>query len=686
MTPRCPSRTGTTPKGPRTVKAQGGGASGSRPDFDVIHPRAPRTDHETPGHSFPAPRSASLQSAGTAGPERLPTSREIAPMLGSTTIKTVPVNTAETTTSTRKTMPNAPNERRPRSVISHNGRFPTASVPRIRFTNAKDHGQEPVMKSTMQNPPLLISDIFNFGESTFANSEVITVEENGYRRATFQEVGLRARKLATALSTLGVGQGDRVGTFLWNNQGHMEAYLAVPSMGSVLHTLNIRLFPEQLVYVINHAEDKVLIVDDVLIPLLAPIFDQLTTIEHVIVVGDGDSSALGAVLNYEELLAHSEPMMSWPELDETSAAAMCYTSGTTGNPKGVVYSHRSTYLHSAAQTAANSLGICESDRILVIVPMFHANAWGTPYSAWMSGSDVILPQQHMMGNALMRIIPELQPTVACGVPTVWNDLLAVSEGKDVDLSSIRGITSGGSAIPRTLIEAFEERFGVSIIQGWGMTETSPLAALAIPPVQTKPEDLMDYRVKAGRIVMGVEVRVTEDDGTVLPNDGESVGEFEIRGPWVTASYYLDDDPEKFRDGWLRTGDVGTLDPEGFMTISDRTKDVIKSGGEWISSVELEGEVMAHPDVYEAAVVAIPDDRWQERPLVCVVAKPGTSPTPIELRKYLEGRVATWWIPDHWAFVETIPKTSVGKFDKKVLRAQYANGELSVIDTRNPEKS
>ena len=291
-----------------------------------------------------------------------------------------------------------------------------------------------------------------------------------------------------------------------------------------------------------------------------------------------------------------------------------------------------------------------------------------------------------MGNALMRIIPELQPTVACGVPTVWNDLLAVSEGKDVDLSSIRGITSGGSAIPRTLIEAFEERFGVSIIQGWGMTETSPLAALAIPPVQTKPEDLMDYRVKAGRIVMGVEVRVTEDDGTVLPNDGESVGEFEIRGPWVTASYYLDDDPEKFRDGWLRTGDVGTLDPEGFMTISDRTKDVIKSGGEWISSVELEGEVMAHPDVYEAAVVAIPDDRWQERPLVCVVAKPGTSPTPVELRNYLEGRVATWWIPDHWAFVETIPKTSVGKFDKKVLRAQYANGELSVIDTRNPEKS
>jgi len=559
-------------------------------------------------------------------------------------------------------------------------------MPRIRFTHAKDHGQEPLMNSTMQNPPLLISDIFNFGESTFANSEVITVEESGYRRATFQEVGLRARKLATALSSLGVVQGDRVGTFLWNNQGHMEAYLAVPSMGSVLHTLNIRLFPEQLVYVINHAEDKVLIVDDVLIPLLAPIFDQLTTIEHVIVVGEGDSSALGTVLNYEELLAQSEPMMSWPELDETSAAAMCYTSGTTGNPKGVVYSHRSTYLHSAAQTAANSLGICESDRILVIVPMFHANAWGTPYSAWMSGSDVILPQQHMMGNALMRIIPELQPTVACGVPTVWNDLLAVSEGKDVDLSSIRGITSGGSAIPRTLIEAFEERFGVSIIQAWGMTETSPLAALAIPPVKTKPEDLMDYRVKAGRIVMGVEVRVTEDDGTVLPNDGESVGEFEIRGPWVTASYYLDDDPEKFRDGWLRTGDVGTLDPEGFMTISDRTKDVIKSGGEWISSVELEGEVMAHPDVYEAAVVAIPDDRWQERPLVCVVAKPGTSPTPVELRNYLEGRVATWWIPDHWAFVETIPKTSVGKFDKKVLRAQHANGELSVIDTRSPEKS
>ena len=459
----------------------------------------------------------------------------------------------------------------------------------------------------------------------------------------------------------------------------MEAYLGIPSMGAVLHTLNVRLFPEQLSYVINHAEDKVIIVDDVLVPLLAKVRDDLTTVETIIVVGDGDASALGPVLRYEELLAAATPITEWPVLDERDAAAMCYTSGTTGNPKGVVYSHRSTYLHSMAETTANSIGLSESDRILVIVPMFHANAWGTPYAAWMAGADLILPQHHLMGKALSRIIPDLRPTLACGVPTVWNDLLAVAEANPVDLSSLRAVTAGGSAVPRTMIEAFENEFGVSIIQGWGMTETSPLATLATPPFRSDPAHAMDYRIKAGRVLAGVKVRVVADDGTVLPNDGESVGEFEIAGPWITASYYGDDDPEKFHDGWLRTGDVGTLDAEGFMTISDRTKDVIKSGGEWISSVELEGELMAHPAVFEAAVVAVPDPRWQERPLACVVLKPDVTPTVSveDLLQFLDGRVARWWLPERWTFVETIPKTSVGKFDKKVLRAQYADGELDV---------
>jgi len=529
----------------------------------------------------------------------------------------------------------------------------------------------------MQETPLLISDILTYGQQVHAQSKVITVLEDGYREATFAEVGHRAALLASALSKLGVGTGDRVGTFLWNNQAHMEAYLGIPSMGAVLHTLNIRLFPEQLSYVINHAEDKVVIVDDVLVPLLARVVDQLTSVETFVVVGDGDASALGDVVRYEDLLTEAEPFVDWPVLDETAAAAMCYTSGTTGNPKGVVYSHRSTYLHSMAATSANSIGMSERDRILVIVPMFHANAWGTPYAAWMSGCDLILPQQHLMGQALSRIIPEQRPTLACGVPTVWNDLLAVATASPVDMSSLRMVTAGGSAVPRTLMESFEALFGVNIVQGWGMTETSPLAAMSHPPFRSDPSRAMEYRVKAGRVLSGVKVRVVADDGAVLPNDGQSVGEFQIAGPWITASYYLDDDQEKFHDGWLRTGDVGTLDAEGFMVIADRSKDVIKSGGEWISSLELEDEIMAHPDVFEAAVVAVPDDRWDERPLACVVMRPGVTITAESLLDFLQSRVAKWWLPERWTFIDEVPKTSVGKFDKKVLRAQYAAGELSV---------
>ena len=534
------------------------------------------------------------------------------------------------------------------------------------------------MNSTMQEVPLLISDIVRRGEWVYADKKVFTVTPEGVEEATFFEIAKRAERLATALTKIGVKNGDRVATFMWNNQSHLEAYLAVPSMGAVLHTLNIRLAPDQLAFIINHAQDKVIIVDGSLIPLLAKVRDQIPSVERIIVNGPGETALLGETLDYNEFVLNEKPGFDWPQLDERDAAIMCYTSGTTGNPKGVVYSHRSTWLHSMASTSANSVGLCERDRCLLIVPMFHVNAWGAAYTAFFAGTELIMPQMFLQGAPIVKMVKDLKATISLGVPTIWNDVLRVAESDpSVDLSSLRAVLAGGSAVPRVMIEAFKERFGIDMIQGWGMTETSPLAAVSIPPAGTPPEEDTDYRVKSGRVVGGVDIRIVDDHGAVLPRDGKEVGEFEIRGPWITGSYFGVDDPEKFHDGWLRTGDMGTLDGLGFMVISDRTKDVIKSGCEWISSVELENQVMAHPAVFEAAVVAIPDEKWQERPLCCVVLRPDATATATELRDFLKDRVAKWWIPESWTFVETVPKTSVGKFDKKVLRHEYAEGLLSV---------
>jgi fatty-acyl-CoA synthase len=537
------------------------------------------------------------------------------------------------------------------------------------------------MNSTMQDYPLTLPMIFRHGRRIYGDSQVITVQQEGSRRAPFRLVADRACQLVYALRELGIEPGDRVGTFCWNNQEHLEAYMAVPCMGAVLHTLNIRLFPEQLAYVINHAEDRVIIVDDSLVPLLARVLGEIGKVEHLVVVGSGDASALDShpakLHRYEELIAGRPTTESFPEIDERSACAMCYTSGTTGNPKGVAYSHRSSVLHAFGVTSGAVLALNEHDSILAIVPMFHANAWGLPHACWMVGADFVLPDRFLQPEPLCRIIAEERPTVSGAVPTIWNEVLRYAEGRDVDFSSFRRVLCGGSAVPRALMETFQDRYGVEIIQGWGMTETSPLGAVAIPPKGTPAEDQMDWRVKTGRIIPGIELRIVDDAGEELPWDGNAVGEIEARGPWVTGSYYLDDDPQKFHDGWLRTGDVGSIASCGYVQITDRAKDVIKSGGEWISSVDLENELMGHPEIVEAAVVGVPDERWDERPLACVVLKQGSTVGAAELREYLGDRVARWWLPERWAFIEEVPKTSVGKFDKKVLRARYAEDALSV---------
>ena len=534
------------------------------------------------------------------------------------------------------------------------------------------------MLSTMQDRPLTINAIFEHGRRIHGDSEVITFMGDSSQRASYAEVGGRAERLAAALARLGIREGDRVGTFCWNTQEHLEAYFAIPCIGAVLHTLNLRLFPEQLAYVINHAEDRAIIVDDSLVPLLARVANELKTVERFIVVGDGDASPLGEVLRYEELIASEPSGFAWPDLDERSAAAMCYTSGTTGNPKGVVYSHRSTFLHSLAACSASVFGLTENDRILPIVPMFHANAWGLPYAGWMAGADFIMPSRFLQAEPLCRLIAAERPTFSGAVPTIWNDVIRHAEHNPVDLSSLRMVICGGSAVPRSLMERFQERFGVKIIQAWGMTETSPLAAISYPPKGCNAEEEMDWRAKTGRVRHGVELRITDED-LVLPWDGNAVGEIEVRGPWITAAYYGDETSEKFHDGWLRTGDVGTVDPKGFIQITDRAKDVIKSGGEWISTVELENAIMAHPDVIEAAVIGVPDERWDERPLACVALRDGSSTTPEQLRSFLNDRVAKWWVPERWAFIKEVPKTSVGKFDKKVLRVQREQGLIEVVE-------
>ncbi len=540
------------------------------------------------------------------------------------------------------------------------------------------------LPSTMQDVPLTITMLLRHGQRVHRRSRVLTWDGSSFQEATFADVGARAERLAAALARLGVAAGDRVATFMWNTQEHLEAYFAVPASGAVLHTLNIRLFPDQLVHIVNQAEDKVIVVHATVAPLLARVASELKTVEHVVVVDDGAPltdevrGALGSVLDYEELLGAEEPGFAWPDLDERSAAGMCYTSGTTGDPKGVVYSHRSTVLHSFGINNFGGPTMGERDRVLIIVPQFHVNAWGYPYACWMHGADIVMPSRFLQGEPLAAMIAAAGITLSAGVPSIWSSLEQYAAEHSPDLSSLRVVLSGGSALPRALLDRFEA-LGVPMLQGWGMTETSPVCAVSQPPADADPHDL-SWRLKTGRIVPGVEVRIITEDGIEAPWDGSTTGEIEVRGPWITGSYFAVEDPERFHDGWLRTGDIASIDDHGFLQISDRLKDVIKSGGEWISSVELENEIMGHPDVTEALVIGVPDDRWGERPLGVVVRKQGTSVDADMLRDYLAERVAKFWLPERWAFVDELPKTTVGKFDKKMIRVRYADGDLEVVST------
>ena len=546
------------------------------------------------------------------------------------------------------------------------------------------------MRSTMLDVPLTTAAITRHGTTVHGRTgEVVTLTADGVRRASYAEIGRNTAQLAHALRELGITGDQRVATFMWNNQEHLEAYLAVPSAGAVLHPLNIRLPPEQVLYIANHAEDSIVLVDASLLPLFAKLLPKLPTVRHVVVVGEadlGEVDAAGKELHaYADLIAGRPETFDWPALDELSAAALCYSSGTTGNPKGVAYSHRSAVLHSMAIALGDALAFGPRDRALPVVPMFHVLAWGIPYACFLVGASLVMPDCYLQPEPLVRLVEQERVTVAGAVPSVWGGVLGhLDAHPEADWSSLRDVIVGGSACPRALMEGFE-RHGVRILHAWGMTETSPVGTVAVPPAGAEGEDLWRHRLSQGRLVSLVDGRIVTPRGQVAPWDGATVGELQVRGPWVAGSYFGDDTPEQFDDGWLRTGDVGHLDADGYLTLTDRAKDVIKSGGEWISSVELENRLMAHPAVAEASVIGVPDERWGERPLATVVVRAGETVTAEELRDFLVGQVARWQLPERWSFVDEVPKTSVGKFDKKVLRRKYAEGGLDVETLAPPPR-
>lgn len=530
----------------------------------------------------------------------------------------------------------------------------------------------------MMQTPLTMTQMVERAEKYFPKKQVVSRTASGIQRLTYKQIGERTRRLADSLKKLGVEKGDRVGTLAWNHHRHLEAYFAIPCIGSVLHTINIRLSPQHISFIINHAEDKVLLLDPDLIPLLEKCASELKTVKAYVIMTDEKElpeTTLSPVYHYENLLAEADPGFSYPEdIEENDPAGMCYTSATTGNPKGVVYSHRGIFLHSMALGLTDSIGLSEKDIALAIVPMFHANAWGMPFAGVWFGTSLVLPGPNFTPKLIAELIEKERVTISAGVPTIWLGMLKELEEGSYDMSSLRGLLCGGSAAPKGMIRAYEQKYKIPFMHGYGMTETSPLAVIStIKSYQEKLdwEERLDLRSKQGILVPGLDIKVVGKDGEVAW-DGKEMGELCIKGPWIASEYYKDErTKDAFIDGWLHTGDVVTIDEEGFIKIVDRTKDLIKSGGEWISSVDLENALMAHESVFEAAVVAVPHERWQERPVACVVTKDAYKDkvTKEELIEFLTPQFAKWWLPDEIVFLEEIPKTSVGKFLKMALRDQ-----------------
>jgi fatty-acyl-CoA synthase len=535
------------------------------------------------------------------------------------------------------------------------------------------------MDSLMMNDyPLTLQHFFNRAVTLFARKEVVTLTETGKHRYTYADWGKRVQQLAHALHGAGAQEGDRIATFGWNTYRHLELYFAIPCLGAVLHTVNVRLFPEQIAYIINDAEDKILFVDGDLVPLLENLVEQLPSVKLYVIMGNAPNATgrLQPSIDYETFIQTQPEQYEWPTLDERAAAAMCYTSGTTGNPKGVVYSHRSIFLHSMGTALADGAALSEQDTVLPVVPMFHANAWGHPHAGVMVGAKLVFPGRFLDPLHLAQLLSEERVTLTAGVPTIWIGLLSLLEKESFDLSAMRAILCGGSAVPAALIEGLSRK-NLTLIQAWGMTETSPTASMArlrSYQLDLSPEQQLSFRARQGTALPGVDFRVVDmETNQPVPWDNETFGELQVRGPWIARAYYKDSESSaKFVDGWLRTGDVAVVNQDGSLQLVDRTKDLVKSGGEWISSVELESLIMGHPRVLEACVIGIPDPRWSERPLACVVLKPEyvDQVTSEEILDYLRPLVAKWWLPDKVVFIDSVPKTSVGKFDKKVLRKRY----------------